>query len=103
MTKNKISSCTNKNKHRFNIVVVIPRSGGSRRYKIIETRNFEIALKEQIKFKEELKVHGYHRRTMEKTVSKTSIGELAAEYLDCISGAGAYSFMNMKRSPDSLG
>ena len=101
LTKRKISTCPFKSKHRYNLIVCVP-NGGGRRAKIIDTKNFATAMAEQIKFREELKIAGYHKRLTSLTVAKTTVAELAAEYLDSLSGINTHAFMKRTRSSDHV-
>ena len=86
MTGKKLHSCEHKDKHRFNLVVCIPNSGNARRMKIIETRDFNVALEEMRLFRQELQVDGYDKNTNEVEVSLPTYLNYAADYLDCLNG-----------------
>lgn len=102
LTGKKISTCQHKDKHRYNLIVCIPKGGGKRKTRVIETKNFETAMIELNNFKRELSMVDYHTGTAGKKIEKTTVHEFILEYLDCISGASEHTFMNRRRSSDHV-
>ena len=98
-----LSKCPKKDKHRYNMVVVVPNGGGARRTRITETKNFDLVLAELSSFKKELIESGFHRNSFKKVYAKSTMVEFAANYLDVISGAASHTFMNSKRSANHCG
>jgi integrase len=102
MTQDKISSCSYKDKHRFNLIVCVPHSENMRRSKIIQTKDFDTALVERIKFREELKVRGYHKHIAGKADVKNTFEKLAMDYIDHLSGVNTYTFLIRSYSEDHI-
>lgn len=103
LTGRNISSCEQKDKHRFNLVVCVPNSPGKRRTKILDTTNFEEALAELHKFKSEQKSLGYHKLKVKKESPKTTITHFITSYLDAVSGENTPAILIRKRSKDHIG
>lgn len=81
-----LNRCQNKDQHRYNVVVCIPKTK-SRRMKAIKTRDFDAALIEMKLFRQELLINKYQKPeigTIE--IQRTTLVELAMEYLDTLSG-----------------
>lgn len=96
-TGKKLSSCEHQDQHRFNLVVCVPNSK-ARRTKVIQTTNFDSALVELNRFKEELKVHKFQNPINVKEKIKTTLVDLMAEFLDCMNGINTPKHRIRKRS-----
>lgn len=102
LIKKKISACPHKSYHRFQLIVCVPKGLGTKKTRIAKTVKFEDALIEMAQFRKELAINGYHKNVLIKQEANNTVSELAVEYLDCISGEGSYTFMNMKRSTEHV-
>lgn len=99
-----ISTCENKHQHRFNLVVCVPNTPGARRTRILQTTNFNEALVELSKFKEELQEQGYHKQKVFKEKNDTTLNYFMTAYLDSVSGAKNIPIILRKtRSPQHIG
>lgn len=63
-----ISACENKDKHKFKLVVHIPGTSCGKRSRLINSPDFESALLELAKFKQELQAGNVALRTSEKSI-----------------------------------
>ena len=96
-------SCKHQDKHRLNLIVCIPGTKSGRKSRILETRDFDEALRELSKFREECKKQGYHKVTIpKKGIQTTNLKELAASYLDAISGVNTLSVLIRHRSKEHV-
>lgn len=97
----RLSSCEHKDKHRYNIVVHVPNTKTSRITKVLDTKDFETALKMLVEFKSEVKINGFKKQTKVKKVNTTVVG-LAAEYLDVLSGVNTPEHLIRIRSKEHI-
>jgi integrase len=98
-----ISSCENKNQHRYNLLVCVPNTPGARRTRILKTANFNEALVELTRFKEELQQQGYHKQTITKVENKTTLNYFMTAYLDAVSGVNTPVILIRERSKQHIG
>jgi len=98
-----ISSCENKHQHRYNLVVCVPNTPGARRTRILQTTNFNEALFELTKFKEELELKGYHKQKITKVENKTTLNYFMTAYLDAVSGVNTPVILIRERSKQHIG
>src|ERR1700756_5675343 len=99
-TRKNISSCQHKEQHRYNLIVCVPNNPGARRTRVLETKNFNEALIELSKFKEELKQQGYHKLKVKKAEPLTTLTYFITAYLDALSGVNTLEILVRKRSPE---
>ena len=100
VSKKSATSCQHKDKHRYNLIVCIPHSK-SRRSKILDTNDFDNALSELQKFREQLKVEGFHKTKVgRKPVRRTTVKAFAIAFLDAMSGVNTPPHLLRKRSDD---
>lgn len=102
-TGKSVVSCKHQDKHRLNLILCIPGTKGGRKSRILETRNFDDALRELSTFREECKKQGYHKTTVPpKGIHTTNLKELAASYLDAISGVNTPAVLIRLRSKEHI-
>ena len=95
----KLVSCDHKERHRFNLVVHVPNTINTRKMKLLQTKDFNTALDELIKFKAELKNNNYHKVVkVEPKESTTTFIAFSKAYLDAISGINTHKHLIRKRS-----
>jgi integrase len=98
-----ISACIEKNKLRYCLLIHVPGSGGDRRRKLLDTTNFNEALAESQRFREELVANGFSSRSAEpKKEAGTTLVEFAVKYLDAIAGVNTPEHLIRKRSPGHI-
>lgn len=100
LKKTRLSSCDHKDKHRFNIVIHIPKTKTSRFTKILDTKDFDTALKILAEFKAEIKRNGYQKIVPVRI--NTSLVSLVAEYLDALSGINTPEHLVRIRSKEHV-
>jgi integrase len=100
--KKSIRSCEYKDKHRFNLVTHVPNTISARRMKIIETKDFDTALVEMVKFKEELQNNCYQKVTIIQEKSTTKLLDFIVEYLDMLNGVNTPKHLIRVRSKDHI-
>ena len=100
--KKSIRSCEYKNKHRFNLVTHVPNTISARRMKIIETKDFDTALIEMVKFKEELQKNCYQKVTITQEKTTTKLLDFIVEYLDMLNGVNTPKHLIRVRSKDHI-
>ena len=99
-----LNSCEFKHQHRYNLIVCVPNTKSSRKTKIIETKDFNLAMIELGKFKESLKENGYQKTPpTDKKKSSFLLVSLAADYLDNISGVNTPEHLIRIRSKLHIG
>lgn len=98
-----ISSCDHKHQHRYNLIVCVPNNPGARRTRILQTTNFNDALVELAKFKEELKQQGYHKQKISKAENETTLNYFMTAYLDAVSGLNTPVILIRQRSKQHIG
>lgn len=96
------TSCQFIEKHKYKLIVCVPNTRNDRRCKVIDTKDFNIALQEMGKFKEELKLSGYHKVEVVKAVNQSLIVGLIADYLDYQSAENIPTHLKRKRSKDHI-
>lgn len=101
-TKKNISTCDYKEQHRFNLIVCVPKNPGARRTKILDTRNFNDALIELSKFRQELETKNYHKQKIKTPEKNTLLSYFMASYLDAISGVNTPKHLIRLRSKDHI-
>jgi integrase len=93
------SSCKHKEELRYHLIVHIPGSRNTRKTRLAEARNFDQAMIELIKFKEELKATGFQtNRVSNGYVPKETFVEFAGQYLDFVSGVNTPVHLIRNRS-----
>lgn len=97
-----ISKCEFKDQHRYNLVVCVPGSPGARRTKILDTTDFDTALLELAKFKEEQKKMGYHKLKARKIPTAKTLTYFITTYLDSISGVNTPAILIRHRSKSHI-
>jgi integrase len=98
-----VSTCENKDKHRFKLLVHIPNTSNGRRSRLVKADNFNSALLELTKFKEELQTFGFSQNPVQREKSsKVLLIDLAAEYLDALSGINTPLHLIRKRDPNHV-
>tara|TARA_R110002072_G_scaffold238939_1_gene396654 strand:+ start:50668 stop:51939 length:1272 start_codon:yes stop_codon:yes gene_type:complete len=102
-TGNPISSCENKHQHRYNLIVCVPNTPGARRTRILQTKDFNEALVELTKFREELLVLGFHKQKITKVENKTTLNYFMTAYLDAVSGVNTPVILIRERSKQHIG
>lgn len=100
-TNKGISTCPYKELHRYNLVVCIPHSVGGRRTKILQTTDFDTALVEMTKFRQELTNNNYHRK-VKTSMPNTTFLSYATDYLNAISGVNTPEFLRRQRSKEHI-
>ena len=95
----KLISCDHKERHRYNLIVHVPGTISMRKMKLLDTKDFNTALIELIKFKEELKNNNYHKVVKLKPMESTTTLEIFSKsYLDAISGLNTHKHLIRTRS-----
>jgi integrase len=84
-------------------VVCVPNNPGARRTRILQTTNFNEALVELTKFKEELEAQGYHKQNISKSKNDTTLNYFMTAYLDAISGVNVPAILVRNRSKQHIG
>jgi len=97
-----LSKCQHKDQHRYNLVVSVPNGNNTRRMKVLDTRNFDTALVEMNKFREELNMQGYHKTEEKVEVMKTTFLSYGADYLNSLSGVNTPLHLVRKVTPKHL-
>lgn len=99
-----LSSCPNKESHRYNLIVCIPNSPGSRRTKILDTKDFSVALTELQKFRNELSSSGYHKAIVnnQKDITNPTLLDYAISYLNTMTGENTPAILIRKRSKEHI-
>ncbi len=100
--KKSIRSCEHKDKHRFNLVAHVPNTISARRMKILDTKDFNTALIEMIKFKEELQKNCYQKVTIAQEKSKTRLLDFVGDYIDMLNGVNTPKHLIRIRSKDHI-
>jgi integrase len=102
--KKSLHLCPNIESHRFSLLVCVPNSPGSRRTRILDTKNFSEALNELEKFKNELIAKRYHKAdTTGKDIKKMTLFDYATAYLNSMSGENTPAILIRKRSTEHIG
>lgn len=81
----------------------VPNNPGARRTRILQTTNFNDALVELAKFKEELKQQGYHKQKISKAENETTLNYFMTAYLDAVSGLNTPVILIRQRSKQHIG
>lgn len=99
-----LNSCPNRDSHRYNLIVCVPNSPGSRRTKVLDTKDFSVALTELHKFKSELESNGFHKSsvTIQKDISKPTLLDYATSYLNTMTGENTPAILVRKRSKEHV-
>jgi integrase len=99
LTGRKASSCPHPDKHRYNVVVVVPNSGGVRKSKILAARTYPVAIIEAQEFRKELSSNGW--QPVKKRKEAVYLFEFMAEYLNELEG-NTHEFKVRHRSSDHI-
>lgn len=102
-TGSPISTCEHIDKHKYNLVVCVPKTPGARRTKIVHANNFDDALAEMLVFKKELVENSYRRPTPMKPAQTNMLIDFMMSYLEIISGVNSLPHLNRKRSKEHVG
>ncbi len=81
-----LSKCQHMNQHRYNLVVSIPSGNNARRMKVLDTRNFDVAIEEMNRFRKELNIQGYQKTKEILEEVKPTFLNYATDYLDTLNG-----------------
>lgn len=100
----RLSACEHKDKHRYNIVLHVPNTKTSRMTKVIDTKDFDVALKLLFEFKEQMKKNGWQRtKIADAPKDDRRLVSLVAEYLDALSGVNTPEHLIRIRSKEHVG
>lgn len=103
LTGKSSASCKHQERHRYNLIVCVPGSKSGRRTRILDTTNFNTALEELSKFRNECEQQGYHRMIIPQHQKKeTTFVYFATTYLDAISGVNTPEILIRKRSQNHI-
>jgi len=95
--------CPNKESHKYCLIICVPNSPGQRRIKILDTKDFSVALTELEKFKTELSTKGYHKAAIrERDVITPTLLNYATAYLNSMSGENTPAILIRKRSKEHI-
>jgi integrase len=97
-----LSKCQHKDQHRYNLVVSVPNGNNTRRMKVLDTKDFDTALVEMNRFKQELNMQGYHKTEEKVEVVKTTFLSYGADYLNSLSGVNTPLHLVRKVTPKHL-
>ncbi len=98
-----IGKCEHTEKHKFNLIVCVPGTINSRKSKVIDTRDFNVALIELNKFRSELETSKYQKPMPIKHNQKSNLlVDLCADYLDFQSGVNIPTHLIRNRSKDHI-
>lgn len=100
LTHRKIDSCQFTTSHKFKAVIHIPGSDYKRRSRLMNSRNFEEALKEMIEYKEELRKSNYQpeQTSHDKRTSYNLLVELSQDFIDFNEGVQIPQHLKRTRS-----
>lgn len=104
LTNAPVTSCDHVDKHRFNLIVCVPKTPGARRTKIIQSTDFNDALIEMSFFKKNLEATGYRRDETGVTEKQTTaLIDFMMSYIEVISGNNVLPHLNRARSKEHIG
>jgi len=96
------NTCPYKDKHKFKLIVHVPHTRNDRRCKLLDTMDFDIALVELVKFKQELEARNYNKMIVKKSEYNTRLLQLVTEHLDFISGVNTPPHLIRKRTKNHI-
>jgi integrase len=97
-----LSKCQHKDQHRYNLVVSVPNGDNARRMKVLDTRNFDVAIEEMNRFKQALNVNGYHKTEEKIEVARPTFVSYVCEYLNSMSNVNTPLHLVRKITPKHL-
>lgn len=98
-----LNSCPHKDSHKYNLIVCVPNSPGSRRTKVLDTTDFSVAITELQKFKNELSSNSFHKsKVNQKVIMKPRLFDYASDYLNSMSGENTPAILIRKRSKEHI-
>ena len=102
-TGKNITSCPNKNQHRYCLLVCVPMNHGKRISKVLPANtSLEWAIAELNKFKQELQKNNYLPMAIQE-ISPKALVDFAVQYLNSLSGTNTPDFLMRKRSKEYVG
>ncbi|MCE9537781.1 MAG: hypothetical protein K8R85_00990 [Bacteroidetes bacterium] len=98
LTNNGIKTCQFKNKHKYIMIVHVPKTKTKKRMKMAKSQKFDEVLIEYVKFKEMLARDNYRKDSIKKRALDTTMPALMKDYLNSISGSGSHEHLSRNLS-----